>query len=202
MSPSATVRPLLNALAAVQLVLDAWSEQGAIIGGVAASLLGRPRYTADVDAVVLVSTEELSEFSTVTLQAGLIPRVPNAEAFARRNRVLLLRHAESGVDVDMSLGALPFEEQAVARATIVQVSGLALRLVTPEDLIIMKAVAHRHQDMEDIQAVIERHPHLDRQRIRLWVQQFAEVLEAPELWTDIAGWLEPQPAPRPRRRRS
>jgi len=66
----------------------------------------------------------------------------------------------------------------------------------------MKAVAHRHQDMEDIQAVIERHPHLDRQRIRLWVQQFAEVLEAPELWTDIAGWLEPQPAPRPRRRRS
>ena len=202
MSPSATVRPLLNALAAVQLVLDAWSEQGAIIGGVAASLLGRPRYTADVDAVVLVSTEELSEFSTVTLQAGLIPRVPNAEAFARRNRVLLLRHAESGVDVDMSLGALPFEEQAVARATIVQVSGLALRLVTPEDLIIMKAVAHRHQDMEDIQAVIERHPHLDRQRIRLWVQQFAEVLEAPELWTDIAGWLEPQSAPRPRRRRS
>jgi len=115
MSPSATVRPLLNALAAVQLVLDAWSEQGAIIGGVAASLLGRPRYTADVDAVVLVSTEELSEFSTVTLQAGLIPRVPNAEAFARRNRVLLLRHAESGVDVDMSLGALLFEEQAVAR---------------------------------------------------------------------------------------
>ena len=50
-------------------------------------------------------------------------------------------------------------------------------MVTPEDLIIMKAVAHRRQDMEDIQAVIERHPNLDRQRIRLWVQQFAEVLE-------------------------
>lgn len=202
MSPSATVRPLLNALAAVQLVLDAWSERGVIIGGVAASLLGRPRYTADVDAVVLVSTEELPEFTAVTLQAGLMPRVPNAEAFARRNRVLLLRHAESGVDVDISLGTLPFEEQAVARATMVQVSGLALRLVTPEDLIIMKAVAHRRQDMEDIQAVIERHPHLDRQRIRLWVQQFAEVLEAPELWTDIAGWLEPQPPPRPRRKRA
>lgn len=101
----------------MQLVLDAWSERGVIIGGVAASLLGRPRYTADVDAVVLVSTGELSEFTSVTLQAGLMPRLPDAEAFARRNRVLLLRHAESGVDVDISLGALPFKEQAVARAT-------------------------------------------------------------------------------------
>ncbi|MBK9094317.1 MAG: nucleotidyltransferase [Anaerolineae bacterium] len=201
MSPSVAMRPLLNALAAVQLVLDAWSQQGVIIGGVAASLLGRPRYTADVDAVVLVSTQALSEFAAVTRRAGLMPRVPDAEAFARRHRVLLLRHAESGVDVDISLGALPFEEQAVARATVVQVSGLALRLVTPEDLIIMKAVAHRRQDMEDIQAVIERHPNLDRQRIRLWVQQFAEVLEAPELWTDIAGWLESKPAPRSRRKR-
>ncbi|MBK6429191.1 hypothetical protein [Candidatus Amarolinea dominans] len=62
-------------------------------------------------------------------------------------------------------------------------------------------MAHRRQDMEDIQAVIERHPNLDRQRIRLWVQQFAEVLEAPELWTDIAGWLESKPAPRSRRKR-
>lgn len=50
MNPSATVRPLMNALAAVQLVLDTWSERGVIIGGVAASLLGRPRYTADVEA--------------------------------------------------------------------------------------------------------------------------------------------------------
>ena len=78
---------------------------------------------------------------------------------------------------------------------------LVLDAWSQQGVIIMKAVAHRRQDMEDIQAVIERHPHLDRQRIRLWVQQFAEVLEAPELWTDIAGWLESKPAPRSRRKR-
>ena len=30
---------------------------------------------------------------------------------------------------------------------------------------------------------------LDRDRIQNWVTQFATLLEMPELWDDIAGWL-------------
>lgn len=63
------------------------------------------------------------------------------------------------------------------------------RLPTPEDLIIQKAVAHRPKDLLDIQAIIERHPELDRERIRYWVCEFAKLLEMPELWEDIAAWL-------------
>jgi hypothetical protein len=37
-------------------------------------------------------------------------------SFALRSRVLLLRHDPSGIDVDISLGALPFTEEAIARA--------------------------------------------------------------------------------------
>ena len=42
--------------------------------------------------------------------------IQDAARFARRNRVLLLRSRE-GVGIDISLGALPFEENVVARAT-------------------------------------------------------------------------------------
>ena len=113
----------------------------------------------------------------------------NVEEFAKKHRVLLLRHRESGTNIDISLGILPFEEEAVEHSRLYQVSSLSIRLPTPEDLIILKAVAHRPIDMSDIKAIIESHPDLDTQRIETWVRQFADGLEMPELWGDIAELL-------------
>jgi hypothetical protein len=45
------------------------------------------------------------------------PRIPDAAAFARTNRVLLLR-AKSGVGLEIALGALPFEESVVERSSL------------------------------------------------------------------------------------
>ncbi len=45
--------PLLEPLAALQRLLTQFDNQGVIIGGIAASLLGQPRFTADLDAVIL-----------------------------------------------------------------------------------------------------------------------------------------------------
>jgi hypothetical protein len=41
----------------------------------------------------------------------------------------------------------------------------------------------------DIQALVESHPDLDRERVRRWVREFAQALDMPELWDDIASWL-------------
>jgi hypothetical protein len=184
-----TLEPFLNPLAALQRLIDRLDGQGLIIGGIAASLLGRPRLTADLDAMVLVSVQDLSRLLRYARQEGLVPRIENAQEFARRNRVLLLMHQETGIPVDISLGALPFEIEAVQRSQIHKVGSLKIRLPTPEDLIIFKAVAHRPQDLLDIQAIIDNYPNLDRDRIELWVQSFAEALEIPELWEDIADWF-------------
>jgi len=64
-----------------------------------------------------------------------------------------------------------------------------LRLPTPEDLIIMKAVAHRPKDLVDIQAIAANYPDLDKERIRFWVVQFGEALDLPELWIQILKLL-------------
>lgn len=189
MIPPKDVPPLLAPLAAVQRVLAYFNEQGMIIGGVAVSLLGKPRLTADVDAVILLSTEDLPRLMQAAIQEGLAPRLKDAEDFARRHHVLLLRHQESGIDVDISLGMLPFEVEAVERSLVYHVGSLAIRLPTVEDLIIFKAVAHRSKDLLDIQMLVEGHPDLDRKRIKRWVREFALALEMPELWDDIAKWL-------------
>jgi len=181
--------PLLAPLAALQRLLSHFEDRGVIIGGIAASLLGKPRLTADLDAMFLLSLDDLPRLIEAAEREGLVPRIQAAEHFPRKNRVLLLRHRESGINVGISLGVLPFEVEVVERSIVYPVGYLLLRLPTPEDLIILKAVVHRPRDLLDIQAVIESNPNLDRQRIQYWVSQFAQALEMPELWDDIAGWL-------------
>ncbi len=61
-SDSAPLAPLLAALADLTRWLRSTQTSGAVIGGVAASILGRPRFTRDIDAVVL-RAEENGEFA-------------------------------------------------------------------------------------------------------------------------------------------
>ena len=192
MTPSHNLTPLLSPLAATQRLLEHFDNQGVIIGGIAISLLGKPRLTADVDAMLLLSIKDLPRLMEVAMQEGLVPRITDAQEFARRNRVLLLRHQESGINVDISLGVLPLEVEAVERSRVHQIGPIAIRLPTPEDLIIFKAVAHRPKDLLDIQALIESNPDLDEERIEHWVREFAQLLEMPEMWEDIALWLQPR----------
>jgi hypothetical protein len=189
MEPSQALEPLIAPILAVQRLIEEFDDRGIIIGGIAASLLGQPRLTADADAMLLLSLEELPRLLEAAQATGLSPRFADVEEFARRNRVVLLRHDASGIDVDISLGLLPFEVEAVERSHEYQAGKLCIRLPTPEDLIILKAVAHRPKDMLDIAAVIAAQGDLDTARIESWVRQFADLLDMPELWTDLERLL-------------
>ena len=50
----------------------------------------------------------------------------------------------------------------------------------------MKAIAHRPKDLEDIRTILDKNPIMDAERIEHWVKSFAEVLEIPTMWDDIA----------------
>lgn len=189
-SDAEPLAPLLAALGDLVAWLHAAHVPGVIIGGVAASLLGRPRVTRDVDALVLLEEAEWVHFLAAGEQFGFTPRRPDAIEFARKARVLLVQHVPSGIDVDVVFGALPFEEEAVARAVWVNVAGVRLPLPTAEDLVIMKAVAHRPRDLGDIEAVLDAHPRLDTQRVRRWVREFSMALEMPDVLNDLERILK------------
>jgi len=180
---------LLDPLDALLRLFRRFDNKGVIIGGVAASLLGRSRLTVDLDAVVFLSTDTLPNLIEAAANEGMIPRIKDAEAFARKNRAILLSHQNSGVNIDISLGILPFESEMIERAQENQLGDLIVRLPTPEDLIIMKAVAYRTKDLEDIKAIATSHPDLDKQRIKYWVDQFGAALDLPALWNEIEKLL-------------
>lgn len=178
LTPEATLGPLID-----------WLESGKIssliIGGVAASLLGRPRFTRDVDVLISLEEARWETFIKAGARFGFVPRIDNPVAFARRSRVFLVRHGPTDVDVDIAVAGLPFEEESIGQATWRKVGKLSLPLPTPENLIIMKAIAHRPQDMVDIKALVEANPKLDVRRIRRHVQEFSAALDMPDISTDL-----------------
>ncbi|MGV3720537.1 MAG: nucleotidyltransferase [Actinomycetota bacterium] len=166
------------------LDLDRWlAGEGVaylVIGGVAASLLGRPRFTGDVDAMVLLHDRDLGSFLQSGAKFGFAPRIADAVAFAEQARVLLLRYGTESLQVDLALGWLPFEESAVERGEVRLLEGVEVHVPSPEDLVVMKIVAGRVKDHEDISGIFEANAKLDIDYISSRVAGFAELLEAPE----------------------
>lgn len=193
MAKKPSPRKLPNVLTDALRDLIAWLESEnipqAVIGGVAVALLAQPRVTQDIDAVIWLDTALLESFLPTGAACGFVPRISDAIDFARTRRVLLLQHQPTGVTIDLSCGVLPFEEELIARAHTLTIGSLKLKVATPEDLIIMKAVAHRPRDIADIEAILNMEQHLDLERIRYWVKQFADALEMPELMEDLERML-------------
>jgi len=177
--------PLLSVLHDLVHWFKCGTVRGLVIGGVAASLLGRPRVTHDVDVLVLLKREEYEEFLAEGKQLGFIPRLSDAIDFAQKNRVFLVCHEPSGINVDISIGVLPFEEEAIGRGVTVDLGGVGVPIPTPEDLIIMKAVAHRPRDMADIESILEAHSSVDLEYVLRRVDEFSSALEMPEILNDV-----------------
>jgi len=204
-----TLGPLLDALRASSAWLRAAKIRGAVIGGVAASIHGRPRVTRDVDIVALVPDDRWADFLAKGVKFGIRGRRPDALDFARATRVLLLRHEPSGVELDVSLGAIPFEVEMVGRALIQRIRGVSFRMATAEDIVVMKCLALRPRDVADIEGILSARPDLALNRIRADLQSLSEALEGPDYLSELDRIIvgqrranpEPALAPKKIRRR-
>ena len=87
-----------------------------IIGGLAVAIHSRARSTKDVDAVVMLGSRNWTEFLEEGAEFSFRTRVPDPITYAEQNRVFVLRHEKSGIDVDLSIGGLPFEIEAFRRS--------------------------------------------------------------------------------------
>ena len=181
------LRPALEALLA--LFKDA-GVPGIVVGGLAVGVHAQPRTTQDVDALILFDMAELDGFLETAAKHGLEYRRPDGPVLARQNRVLVLRHVPSGVPIDIALGCMPFDEEAVNNAVRRDIAGVSTPIPTPDDLVIMKAVAHRPIDGGDIDMLLTVHPPADLRRIRRWVKQYADLLHDPEIVTDLEKVLK------------
>jgi hypothetical protein len=172
--------PLTEALRSVAAALDSLAAPSMIIGGIAVIAAGVPRQTIDVDATVLGREAPLEDVVAALARQGISPRISNALEFARERQVLLLVHDATGVKIEVSFAWLPFEEEALALANDIEVSGRRIRMARPEDLIVYKAAAWRDRDKSDIERLLSLYLEaIDLQRVRALIVEISAALDDP-----------------------
>jgi hypothetical protein len=175
--------------AAAQEVQDFMQKRGwrfCFIGGVALLRWGAPRTTQDI-GVSMFTGFGGEEPYVRDLLARFTPRIQDAEAFARDSRVVLV-NASNGVPVDLALGAVPLEQEAVRRATPFEFTpGISLITCSAEDLIVLKAFAAREQDWADVEGIAARQRgRLDWDFIEGQLRPLCQAKEAPDIMDRLA----------------
>ncbi|MDB6132406.1 MAG: hypothetical protein JWM59_649 [Verrucomicrobiales bacterium] len=121
---------LIDAAAAVQTFCEQRGWPFCFIGGLAVQHLAEARLTKDTDLTLFTGFGDEEPFIDELLTA-FKPRRPDAKPFALINRVLL-PYSENGSGIDIALGALPFEAEAVKRASYAEYApGILLRIAPP-----------------------------------------------------------------------
>jgi hypothetical protein len=151
------------------------------IGGIALQRWGEPRLTLDVDISLLTGFGN-EKYFVDSLCRRFVSRIENADEFALRNRVLLLKSKEN-IPIDIVLAGLPFEERVIDRATDFSfLESAKLRTCSAEDLIVYKAFADRKRDWADIEGILLRQKNaLDMQYIKEQLQPLAEIKKSPHI---------------------
>jgi hypothetical protein len=164
-----------------------------VIGGLAVQRWGEPRLTQDADLTLWTGFED-EEPRVDALLARFQARREGAREFALVNRVLLLT-AKNGAPVDISLAALPYEADLIARATpFAFAEGIVLPTCSADDLFVLKAFAARPRDWLDAEGIVARQgERLDRGYILSVLKELAEAVYRPEILAAARRILEGNP---------
>lgn len=184
------MNPIFAAALEVQAFCESNDWRFCIIGALAVQRWGEPRLTRDVDLTVLSGFGSEERWIEPLLER-FGARRSDVRDFALRTRVVLLE-ASNNVPLDVSLGALPFEERIVARATTHQFApDVKLRTCSAEDLIILKSFANRTKDWLDVEGVLIRQArNLDIPLIWRELNPLIDLKEEPEIRTRLKKLIE------------
>jgi hypothetical protein len=174
------LNPIFAAALELQSFCDRQAWRFCFIGGVAVQRWGEPRLTQDVDLSLLTGFGGEERYVDALL-GGFSGRRSDARDFALENRVVLLESA-SGIPLDVALGAMPFEERAVERASAFAVgTGVSLLTCAAEDLVVFKVFAGREKDWLDVEGIVLRQgTSLDTELVFRELEPLLELKEAPE----------------------
>jgi predicted nucleotidyltransferase len=109
-----------------------------LIGGIASAVLGRPRWTSDID--LFVKREEAKPALDALAQAGFQTEETNPK--------WIFKASKNGVTVDLIFwlaGDIYLDDEMLSRAREGEFGGVRVRVMPPEDLIVVQAVIHDEQ---------------------------------------------------------
>ncbi len=161
-----------------------------VYGGIAFPFWGRVAATDDVDLVLMVTESDAPKLFKAFRSAGFYVKSETEKLFFVDTWAVA---SKNGRDVDLALGATEFDAQAIQRSMRVKVFGREVPIVTAEDLILYKLVAHRRRDIGHVEDIITKQgKKLDLSYLRQWAQKIAEATNKFEIPQTLERLLSEQ----------
>ena len=174
--------PVADLLADLGAALTAVNVEWFLFGAQAAIAYGVARLTADVDVTARVPPRLPSNVLVEALdQHGFRPRFDHP-AIIEEGRVLPFVHRATGLPVDVVLAGPGLEDEFFARAAVHDFDGVSVPVVDVSDLIVMKMLADRPKDIEDVITLLQvQEAGIDLARVRRTLQMLESALGQSDL---------------------
>ncbi len=171
-----------------------------LFGAQAVVAYGLPRMTADVDITIDPANRDAGEILRCLEPRGFRLRVPEADDFVARTRVLPLVHEPTAIPLDVVLAGPGLEEEFLGRAQLMDVGGVTLPLISVEDLLVTKILAGRPKDLEDVRGIlVSRGKTVDLGRVRRLLRKLESALGQDDLLPALKTVLVSAKKPRSRK---
>ena len=169
---------IAEALRALREAFESLGLRWYVFGAQAAILYGSSRMTEDVDVTLELGSVAVPEIVAALASHGFVSRAADIEALALTARVLPIEHDVTRTPVDVVLAGPGLEEDLLARAKVRSVGAERVPVITAEDLVALKLLAHRPHDVEDVIAVLRaQRGQFDLARTRQVLKELEDVLE-------------------------
>ena len=167
-----TSKILLQTIKKIVTVCRKQKVKIAIMGGIAASVFGRPRATYDVDGFILIEEANLKRFLSSLSAAGFSYDKKRPIKKIQGMSFLTLVYSKLKVFVDLFIVTSGFHKDILKRIKKINFDGMVVPLVSAEDLILLKLLSGRERDVEDVREIImENKRELDFGFLKKWAKK-------------------------------
>lgn len=171
---------LFRAAVKIQRALRDEELSFCFIGGLALQHWGEIRFTKDIDVTILCDPGQ--ELTTLEKLRQIIPpRIGDAEQLALQGR-MYLGISPDNIEIDISLGYIPYERRLMERAVDVDFGvGEPLLCCSAEDLVVLKTIAGRDRDWGDLIRIVQRSGrHMDWKLVFSELKPLLDLVGSPE----------------------
>lgn len=172
--------PFADLLAALKQALAGLGLDWYLFGAQAAGLYGAPRVTADVDVTVRLGSRAAEDLAAAVAAAGFDLRADDAD-FVEQTRVMPVVHRATGIPADLVIAGPGLEELFFERVRRTDFFGVEVPVAAPEDLVVMKILAGRAKDIEDVEAMLAAVDDIDLDLLRGTLAMLEEALGQSDL---------------------
>ncbi len=127
-----------------------------LIGALALGAHGKPRATYDIDLLILAEQRTCESYVAAVCQRGFEVSEKWLESNPMAREVVVRLHHTLLPDypLDFVFATSPLHQSALNRRSIVPLGSLQTPVCSPEDLILLKLLASRPRDFDDVMGVL------------------------------------------------